>query len=207
MAIINSTVMGKSKGKIGNVVTTTLKGQVIAKSRNYHPANPKTEGQVNSRGKMSNAVKAWQFLSIFLVHINALRKPVESNYNAFIRLAKNLFNDAVAGSASEAAGQLVDMSFGSSNFAQVTGIVNNVTTANVSFSTGGLPWISGTKVRVISFDSVSGDQKVTERDVTEIEWNAGTANVLNSCVDNYNAGAYLYCTTEKKCSTITIGMP
>lgn len=207
MAVINSTVMGKSKGKIGNVVTTVLKGQVIAKSRNYHPANPKTEGQVNSRSKMSNAVKAWQFLSIFLVHINALRKPVESNYNAFIRLSKNLFSDFLSNTASEAAGQLVDMTVGQSNFAHVVSVLNNVTTAVVTFTTGGLPWSNDTKVRVISFDSVSGAQKVSERIVTEQEWNGGTLEYLNSCIDGYNAAAYLYSAMDKKCSTVTFGQP
>lgn len=205
MAIINSTVMGKSTGKIGNVVTTILKGQVIAKSRNYHPANPKTEGQVNSRGKMSNAVKAWQFLSIFLVHINALRKPVESNYNAFIRLAKNLFQEAVAATASEAAGQLVDLSVGSSNFATVTSTVVNAGAIIVNFNNGGLPWVSDTKVRVLSFDSVSGNQKVTEMAVSEVAWNAETITVAGAGSAGTNCAGYLYSSMEKKCSTIAFG--
>ena len=76
MAIFNSIALGKTKGSIGNVTTTTLKGQSVAKQRNFNPANPKTPDQVSSRNRMSNAVMAWKFLAVFFAPLVMLAKPL-----------------------------------------------------------------------------------------------------------------------------------
>ena len=96
MAIINSIVIGKGKGKVGNVVLTTLKGQVIAKARNYSPYNPKSDAQVISRTKMSNALLAWKFLAGFLSMWVGVANATESIYNAFVSAAKNLMSNMIS---------------------------------------------------------------------------------------------------------------
>ena len=89
MAIIQSILVGKGKGKIGNVVLSNLKGQTVAKQLNSAPSNPRTVAQTENRVQMANAVLAWQFLALFFAGAKGLRKPLESIYNAFVRLVKN----------------------------------------------------------------------------------------------------------------------
>ena len=85
MAIIQSILVGKGKGKIGNVVLSGLKGQTVAKQLNSSPSNPRTVAQTANRVKMANAVLAWQFLAQYFSYAKGLRKPLESIYNAFVR--------------------------------------------------------------------------------------------------------------------------
>jgi len=202
MAIINSTVMGKTKGKIGNVVTTVLKGQVIAKSRNYHPANPKSVGQVDSRTKMSNAVKAWQFLSVFLVHINALRKSTESNYNAFVRLTKNLFTLVLAETGSMAANQLAGLSVYLSNWAHVTDIFLYGSTYGVHFATNGIEFEAGSYARVIVYDAQSGENVIENILITSQMWDEGVVTTTITEMSGSIQCTYLYNQSSKKITNI-----
>ena len=65
MAIINSVLTGKAKGKIGNIVLATVKGQTTAREYNPNPTYSDSAGQTLQRGRLRNAVLAWQFLNIF----------------------------------------------------------------------------------------------------------------------------------------------
>lgn len=202
MAIINSIVMGKSRGKIGNVVTCTLKGQVVAKSRNYAPSNPKTTLQTNSRAKMSNAVMAWQFLVTFMAYAFAIRKPLESTYNAFVRLTKNYFSDVIAASGAVAMLDFGGQEIGLGNYSIIgeTSLVG--TNLTVPFETGGVPFIQGSKVRNITFISATGQNVIVDRAVTEIEWNAGSL-VLAGCLAASDVSlTYIYETLNNKISNI-----
>jgi hypothetical protein len=205
MAIVHSIVLGKSKGSIGNVTFSTVKGQTVAKQKIANPTYSNTAGQSLSRGKMANAVLAWQYLAIFMAFINPLRKATESNYNAFIRLAKSLFAELKESSAAIAVSTLQGFSIGTSSFVTVNSAVNAVSSSIVQFNTGGLPFEAGTHVRVISFSSNTGVQKVSDRAVIEAEWTAQTLTVLLSAIDEDICGAYLYHTVNKKCSNIMFG--
>lgn len=202
MAIINSIVMGKSRGKIGNVVTCTLKGQVVAKSRNYAPANPKTTLQTNSRAKMSNAVMAWQFLVTFMDNAFAIRKPLESTYNAFVRLTKNAFSDTIAESGSLALLAMSSRSIGLGNFATIGSVSLVGTSATIPFETGGIPFIAGTKVRIITFISTTGQNIIVDRAVTAAEWLAGTLAVTGCLAGSDVSFSYIYEPTSNKISNI-----
>ena len=90
MAIINSVLTGKAKGKIGNIVLATVKGQTTAREYNPNPTYSDSAGQTLQRGRLRNAVMAWQFLNVFLQYAKPLAKSTESVYNAFIRLVVNL---------------------------------------------------------------------------------------------------------------------
>ena len=194
--------MGKTKGKIGNVVTTVLKGQVIAKSRNYHPANPKTAGQVNSRAQMSNAVMAWQFLSLFLSFISPLRKSTESNYNAFIRLAKNLFSTTIAISRANAAGTLEGNSIGHSNCVEIASIGGSGEESVIGFTTGGLAFIAGYNLRYIIYNPITGVNVVGIHNITSEEWSNQSIVLFAGEADMGCASVYIYNLSEKKCSNI-----
>lgn len=201
MAIINSVALGKSRGKIGNIVTATLKGQVIAKERNYSPANPKTELQVNSRGKMSNAVLAWQFLALFFSMAMALRKSTESTYNAFVRYAKNFFPAAIAASRPQAAYLLAGVELFSGNWIVAT--LNAIAPGEgyVLLNTGGLPFNALSRARVIEFDQVSGTNFISDVAITEAYWNAGQVPYASDSVDATTVYAFVYTSDGSKISS------
>ena len=102
MAIIQSILVGKGKGKIGNVVLSGLKGQTVAKQLNSSPSNPRTVAQTANRVKMSNAVLAWQYLATFMGFAKGLRKPLESVYNAFVRTVVNEMETVLSNSRASA---------------------------------------------------------------------------------------------------------
>ena len=198
--------MGKSKGKIGNVVTATLKGQVIAKSRNFSPANPKTTLQTNSRGKMSNAVMAWQFLSTFLVFIAPFRKSTESTYNAFIRLTKNSFSNVIALSRALAVTQLSGLNFGSSNYPTMSSAVSNFDSVSCAWLTNGVPFEQGMTLRVININSLLGENVIAEHQLTTVEFDLLSLQV--DCVQSTSdfASAYIYNESNNKCSNVVFSV-
>ena len=202
MAIIQSILVGKGKGKVGNVVLTTLKGQTIAKALNSSPANPKTALQVASRNRMSNAVMAYKFLAGFLVFWLGVAKQTESLYNAFISATKNLFSDTKATSISVAAGELGASNLVGSAAYSLTGCVFDGTGLIVNIATSGLAKPADLHVRTIGFDKAFGSVVIRDRAVTEPEWAIGELTVFDAVVGSTNAGAYLYSASDKKATNI-----
>lgn len=79
-------LLGYSRGSVGDVTFSRVKGQQVSKARNRQPANPKTNKQVLQRASFINPVK-------FFTHgVQALfkfsfsdKKVTESDFNAFQR--------------------------------------------------------------------------------------------------------------------------
>lgn len=79
-------LLGYSRGSVGSMVFSRVKGQQITKARNSSPANPKTKKQMLQRSSFISPVK-------FYTHgVQALfkfafsdKKVVESDFNAFMR--------------------------------------------------------------------------------------------------------------------------
>jgi len=200
MAIFQSIVLGSSKGSVGNVTTTKLKGQNVAKAKITSTTNVKSPGQVESRGKMSNIVMAYQFLALFLVYATAWRKSTESVYNAFVRGFKTEISDVVAASAPLAAGLLAGLSGLAGNFVNVSAL--NLVTSNltVTFETGGLPYVDGYSIVAITWDETTGEKQQAQRALTSVEWAAGSAVVAGMLEAAGHKGAYIYDSATKKCS-------
>lgn len=202
MAIFDSILLGKSKGSVGNVTTSRLKGQNVAKAKITSTTNVNSAGQQLSRGKMSNIVLAWQFLAIFMVSATALRKSTESVYNAFVRGFKSGISEVLAASRPAAAALLAGVEGLVGNFISVAYTSYVDTTAIFALNTSGLPYVTGTFIRAIGFNSLTGEQKIIDRVVTEIEWNAGSVSVLDMLDSAYMVGVYVYGTIENKCSNV-----
>lgn len=81
-----SLFFGNARGKLGQVVLSTLRGQQIARAYQPKVANPQTATQTNQRAKFSNAVKFFKQArkNLFLFAYED-KKPRESYYNAFMR--------------------------------------------------------------------------------------------------------------------------
>lgn len=93
MAIVNSIILGKAKGSLGNVTLTTIKGRVIAKQKATMVSNPKTEGQVLQRNKMSKAVLAYQLVGNYVKSGITSLLPFSSAYNTYISKNMEIFKD------------------------------------------------------------------------------------------------------------------
>ena len=202
MAIFNSIALGKTKGSIGNVTTTTLKGQSVAKQRNFNPANPKTPDQVSSRNRMSNAVMAWKFLAVFFAPLVMLAKPLESTYNAFVRLSKNMYT-AILQSAGYAAAAILDgeQLQGNSSIL-VPSLSSHDADLSVTINTAGVPWSANLHIRTLCYDSADGSNKLIDRAITENEWNAGTLTVSDAGVALGQSAAVVYDSVAGICSSV-----
>lgn len=77
---------GSARGKLGQVVLATVKGQQTARTYQATVANPKSTSQTEQRAKFANAVKFYkrsqQNLYKFAYED---KKKTESDYNAFMR--------------------------------------------------------------------------------------------------------------------------
>lgn len=203
MAIIQSILVGKGKGKIGNVVLSNLKGQTVAKQLNSSPSNPRTVAQTANRVKMANAVLAWQFLSSFMSNAKGLRKPLESIYNAFVRTVVSDMSSVLAGSRALAAKYALELKLFSGNWftVSISSVANNA--INISFSSDGAVWSPSSRARGIVFDPDTNIQVVIDRSISEVEFNAGTI-VLQSSVSipEDSAAVYLYDSATSKTTNI-----
>lgn len=202
MAIIQSILVGKGKGKVGNVVLTTLKGQTVAKALNSSPANPKSPLQVSSRNRMSNAVMAYKYLAGFLSYWLGVAKSTESVYNAFVSAAKNLFNDAIAVSLPAAAAQLGTANLAGSSSISISSVQFSTDDAIVVLNTFSLPKPADLRVRAIGYSVGSGVSKIADRLVTDLEWSFGNLSIEGLAIDNDHLAAYLYSPAGKVASNI-----
>lgn len=94
MAIVDSIILGRAKGSIGNVTLSTQKGRVIAKQKATIVSNPNTVAQQEQRGKLSKAVLAWQAIgNVVKSGITALM-PFSSAYNTYVSKNMEIFANA-----------------------------------------------------------------------------------------------------------------
>ncbi len=78
---------GKSRGKLGEMVLSVVKGQQTQRAYNANPANPRTELQQVQRIKFAAAVKFYKssVQNLFKMAFEG-KKQTESDYNAFMRI-------------------------------------------------------------------------------------------------------------------------
>ena len=75
-----------ARGKVGDVVFCTVKGQTITRKYQPLPTNPRTDAQQLQRAKFSNAVKFFKHAQqAYFKFAYEDRKKTESDYNAFMR--------------------------------------------------------------------------------------------------------------------------
>ena len=203
MAIIQSILVGKGKGKIGNVVLSGLKGQTVAKQLNSSPSNPRTVAQTANRVKMANAVLAWQFLANFMSNAKGIRKPLESVYNAFIRTVVNGMKTVLEGSRALAAQYALDLGKLVGNWFNIT--IDNIVAGSltISLSNSGIVWSPSMYVRAIIFDAIDGGQVVIDRAVTSAEFESGTLTlVVSETSVGTMSAAYIYDSVGSKVTNI-----
>lgn len=204
MAIIQSILVGKGKGKIGNVVLSGLKGQTVAKQLNSSPSNPRTVAQTENRVRMANAVLAWQFLSQFFTYAKGLRKPLESVYNAFVRGVVADMTTTLATSRAMAASIALRLNNFSGNWFTVEVSEGAGDEAVAEFNPSGLSYASSYRIVFLYFAEATGLQKVVERALTELEFQAGEASISTADIENVDIlSAYIYDSATSKITNIS----
>jgi len=177
MAIINSVLIGKGRGKVGNVVLSNLKGQTVLKSLNSSPSNPKSTDQTAQRSKMAYTVKVWQVVFMFMANFKSYIKPLESGYNAFIRSAIKFITTPLTFDFLTIWDALVtDMNLkGNLDLALSGSIVG----ANLvmTFNKGSLVYNPSMCINIFTMNSSTLETKNTLISMSEAQFNAGTASI------------------------------
>jgi hypothetical protein len=202
MATFNSVLIGKAKGKVGNIVLTSIKGQNIVKSLNDKPANPRSVGQTENRAQMANAVLAWQFLALFFAYATALTKSTESVYNAFVRLVKSSMSTIIIASRVVAAEEAFS-AFISGNWFSCTGFTYSaIDGTSILFDTNGLMWRNTYVIVYCSYSADGQNFLVNVVPLNEVEFNSGSAVVNPILVQAVNNHGYIYDTASNKITNI-----
>lgn len=192
MAILKSLIFDGSKGSIGNVTLAVLKGQTIAKQKIANPTPSATSGQVDSRGRMSNAVMAWQFLAIFFLFFIGEKKQTESIYNSFIRLTKSLFSPDVAATPVLAINMLIGSSIGLPKLCEIISSSIDGDDIVVSFATGGLVKPIDAKLRMIAIKESTSANVITEMGISDEAWAEGSLTIPNLALNYDLTAIYMY---------------
>lgn len=177
MAIFTSTLVTSCKKKVGNLVTTKLRGQNILKSFNPQPTNPNTVPQQDSRVRMANAVLFWQYFSAFFASFKYQKTSVESIYNSFVRIAKNAFSTTVATTKALVVTAFTDGSYGADGKIKVTAVQVSSSSSTVSFETNDLAFIDGYYVHLLAIDTSNDLYNLGKAVIDSAAWSAGSVSV------------------------------
>lgn len=202
MAIINSVLTGKGSGKIGNIVLATIKGQTTAREYNSNPTYSNTTGQVFQRGRLRNAVLAWQFLRIFFRTAKPLANVRESVYNAFIRLIISSMPELVFNSRVLAGAYALENFIFSGNYVSVVAINFDADELIVQFDTNYFKFENGINITLLSYDIVTGSSVVLTDLISESQWNNGLFNFITPVSENTRAAAFITSARGRKISNV-----
>jgi hypothetical protein len=100
MSVVQNTLIGRARQKIGGSVFSSWKGINVLKSKPLTVANPKTPGQIQQRSVISQTTAIFRAIS-GPVNLGFKQQAVQmSEFNAFAKYnTKNAFNKATAGVA------------------------------------------------------------------------------------------------------------
>ena len=91
MAVINSILLGRAKGSIGNVSFSTQKGRVIARQKPSIVANPRTQAQLDQRAKVSAVNVAWFMIGNVIKSGITQLVGLGSQFNTYVSKNANVF--------------------------------------------------------------------------------------------------------------------
>lgn len=91
MAIINSILLGRAKGSVGNVSFSTQKGRVIARQKPSIVANPRTQAQLDQRAKVSAVNVAWYMIGNVIKSGITQLVGLGSQFNTYVSKNANVF--------------------------------------------------------------------------------------------------------------------
>lgn len=198
MAIFTSTLVTSSKKKVGNLVTSKLRGQNILKSYNPSPTNPNTVNQQNTRAKMANAVKFWQFFAGFFNHFLYQKSAVESVYNSFIRLCKESFSTIIASTKEEVFKSLIPgPTMGTGGKLANIDVDANQANITITFDNQGYDYEAGYIVQMLIYNETAATFVERSHAISNAEWTAQTATFAGGDADATMCLYYAYNAASK----------
>ena len=90
----NNMLLGYARNALGDIVFTRIKTTEIQKARNRKPANPRSEGQVNTRQRMIAAMEVAKFGKVLFQQAN-YRRP--RNWSVINNIVHNLLMNSISG--------------------------------------------------------------------------------------------------------------
>lgn len=90
----NNMLLGYARNALGDIVFTRIKTTEIQKARNRKPANPRSEGQVNTRGRMMAAMEVAKYGRVIFQQAN-YRRP--RNWSVINNIVHNLLMHSITG--------------------------------------------------------------------------------------------------------------
>lgn len=94
MAVVQNTLIGRTKQSVGGTTFSKWKGQNVLRSKASSVSNPKTDAQVSNRAMMTGIVTIARAILFFVqISLNEVSKKM-SQYNSFVRFNKQLIDSA-----------------------------------------------------------------------------------------------------------------
>ena len=87
-------LLGYARNALGDIVFTRIKTTQIQKARNRNPANPRSEGQINTRGRMITAMEIAKYGKVLFQQAN-YRRP--RNWSVINNIVHNLLMHSIIG--------------------------------------------------------------------------------------------------------------
>lgn len=202
MAIFSSILLEKVRGSVGNITTSRLKGQQIAKAKITSTTVVNSVAQVESKHKMTNSVLLWQTIGMFLENWVGQAKQVESVYNAFVRGIKSYILDIVPSTITEIWGSLTGFSMGKAYGVIPTDFTLTGITGLVSWSNLLLEFPSDFTMRVIGVDSVTNLPFRVDYGLNNADYIAGEKAITVPSATSTSLCVYFFSLIDKKSSVI-----
>ncbi|MDR7712472.1 DUF6266 family protein [Riemerella anatipestifer] len=178
MAIVDSIILGRAKGSIGNVTLSTVQGRVIAKQKATIVSNPNTEAQQEQRKKLSKAVLAWQAVGNYVKSGWTSLLPFCSQYQTYT--SRNIYGFATKSfSEGKVTGEdLKDSlaSYGKLGTLNYSANVDDTESITVTFDKAGLTNMAkvGDKIKLVASNTNSENFSYAEVEVDSSLLSAGS---------------------------------
>jgi len=202
MAIINSMVIGRGKGRIGNVTLATLNGQTIAKQAKGSTSSIGTPSQIAAREKFTVGYQLYKWQLTFLLNTRKLAVKREYTYNAYVRNFYSFFPRTQPISYLDLIRPFLISRVGywSAFIPLKIQVVNGKYYLHAE-TKDNLFWI-GTRIRVVLLNTTNGNIFNRSFKTTLIDFNSGIFEVFETS-GTYDYGAfYLYTNDRTILSTI-----
>lgn len=199
MARVQNTLIGKSSGSVGGATFSSWKGINVLKSKAISVANPKTDGQVLQRSKMTLMVQLYRLVSLMVQTGFKTLAVKKSEYNAFI--SENIQNalTVLTPTTSEVNYPAVSLAKGTIGVQAVTSLTatNGVANATINWDSSNLP--VGASLSDIAYAAIFNETKniwgfsnsalrSADAAVVTMPLSAATSDVLHSYLFFKSAG-------------------
>ena len=120
MAIIESIILDQASGSIDGITYYMLNGQLVARSRNRTPYDPKTPAQMAQRNKLANSTFGYIYMKNWISNITPMVITPRTLFNTYTSLFTPLFSNERASNMNQLLTPLASANIGSSNYCTIS---------------------------------------------------------------------------------------